>query len=121
MRRITFREYSQCLTGEGYSPTEILNLYNEMKALDPQVRRWVIDWFFGGGFPGEIVEGVTVQYLVEEVGMKPMNAFIAIDWLKKDPDAAKYALTHARAPLPMEDADAQDAPEEPNDDGITDC
>lgn len=119
MKRITFREYARYLTGEGYSPAEILNLYEEMKTLDTQVRGWVIDWFYGGGFPQEIVEGVTVQYLVEEVGMKPMNAFIAIDWLRKDPAAAKYALTHARAPLPMEDAENPVDLEEPTDDGIS--
>lgn len=121
MRRIAFREFSQYLIGEGYSPAEVLNLYREMKALDPQVRGWVIDWFYGGGFPKEITEGVTAQYLVEEVGMKPLNAFIALDWLKKDPAAAKYALTHARAPLPMEDAENPDNLEEPTDDGISDC
>lgn len=117
MRRITYREFSRYTLGEGYTPAETLNLYKEMKRLDKQVRRWFIDWFYGGGYPAEVVEGVTVQMLVEEAEMKPLNAFIAVDWLKKDPEAAKYALTQAKAPLPMDRC--EDAVEEPEDDGIS--
>lgn len=106
MRKITYSEFSRFLLGEGYSPSESLNLFREMKQLSPKVRGWVIDWFFGGGYPTEVVEDMTVQMLVEEAELKPLNAFIAIDWLMKDPDAAKFALTHAKMPSVEE-------PEEP--------
>lgn len=122
MRKITYQDYARYLQSEGYSSAETRNLYEEMKRLDPQVRRWMIDWFYGGGYPADAIEGVTVQFLVEEVGMKPMNAFISMDWLKKDPEAAKYALTHAKTPLPMEKTD--EMPEhmgEPDDEGITEA
>lgn len=56
-----------------------------------------MDWYFGAGYPADIIEGVTVQMLVEEAGLKPMNAFIAMDWLMKDPEAAKFALTHVKS------------------------
>lgn len=39
-----------------------------------------------------------MQMLVEEAGLKPVNAFIAMDWLMKDPNTAKFALTHVKSP-----------------------
>lgn len=122
MRKITYRDFSRYALNEGYTAAQTLNLYQEMKKLDPQVRSWMVNWFYGGGYPAESVEDVTVRLLVEEAEMKPLNAFIAIDWLKKDPAAAKYALTHAKAPLPMERTDAlPEHMEEPNDEGITEA
>ena len=39
------------------------------------------------------MQGVTVQGLVDELHMKPINAFIAIAWLKESPEEAMYYLT----------------------------
>ena len=43
-------------------------------------------------FVKEYIEGITVEYLVKNYGLKPVNAFIVIDWLKTDPQAAKYFM-----------------------------
>ena len=47
---------------------------------------------FGIEVPDEQVENVTVQELVDNLSMEPVNAFIAVDWLTKQPEEAKYAL-----------------------------
>ena len=47
---------------------------------------------FGVEIPDEQVENVTVQELVDNLSMEPVNAFIAVDWLTKQPEEAKYAL-----------------------------
>lgn len=115
MRRLAFRDFSQYMKEEGYNPSEILNLFWEVKKMTPTVRSWFLNWFYTGVYPADVVEDVTVQMLVDEAQMKPINAFIAIDWLLTDPEAAKFALTHVKhAAVLEEDNVPQTLPEEPN-------
>lgn len=121
MRKITYHDFTKFLKEEGYTSAEAWHLYWEMKKLDPKVRRWVVEWFYEGTYPAESVEGVTVPMMVNDGGMKPLNAFIAIDWLIKDPEAAKYALTHMVQPLPVKAPEElpEDKEEPVDDEGIT--
>ena len=90
-------EFDECLAGEGYSLYELSHLFRVVCEMDSRVRRWTLRWLLGMGFPKESIEGVTVPMLVAE-GYKPMNAFIIMDWLIKDPEAARFSLTrHAQA------------------------
>lgn len=121
MKRIKYKDFVSILSEMDYSPADILHLYYEIKKMDPKIRNWFICWVEDGEYPSDRIEGVTVQQLVEEGGMKPINAFIMIDWLNSDPEAAKYAITHLKMPLSIEKANTiPDDMEEPeNDDEIT--
>lgn len=115
MRKLEYREFARFLLSEGYSPVETLNLFREIKNMTPEVRSWFLDWFHYGVFPEAVVEGVTVRMLVEEAEMRPINAFITMDWLLTDPEAAKFALTHVMHPAVTEEEDIpQTLPEEPD-------
>lgn len=125
MRKITYLEFTRFLREEGYTPAEAMHLYREMKKLSPKVRSWVIDWFNEGVYPADVVEGITVQMMVESGNLKPINAFICMDWLIKDPADAKYALTHVVQPLPVKPDEYEsqlpaDMEEPIDDEGITD-
>lgn len=93
MARITYRQFKSYLENEKfYTSREIRHLFNSVKQMDKESRGWVIDWIESGKFPAKAVEQITVEELVKDFGYKPINAFIAIDWLKHDPDAAKYFI-----------------------------
>lgn len=93
MARITYTQFKKHLEREGfYSAREILHLFHAVKQMDKESRGWVIAWFEDGTYPEKAVEQITVRELVEDFGYKPLNAFIAIDWLKHDPQAAKYFI-----------------------------
>lgn len=92
-KRITYREFKSFLRKANYySDKEIRHLFNSVKQLDKETKGWVIDWINTGEYPSKEVEQVTVRVLVEDFGYKPIAAFIAIDWLKQDPQAAKYFM-----------------------------
>ncbi|MBR6777612.1 MAG: hypothetical protein IKM27_07685 [Clostridia bacterium] len=92
-KRLTFRDFKSHLEKDNfYTEKEIRHLFNAVKQMDKETKGWVINWFFTGEYPSKEVEQVTVRALVEEFGYKPLNAFIAIDWLKQDPAAAKYFM-----------------------------
>ncbi len=92
-KKITFREFKSLLKKENfYTDKEIRHLFNAVKHMDKETKGWVINWFHTGEYPSNEVEQITVRTLVEEFGFKPLNAFITIDWLKQDPQAAKYFI-----------------------------
>ena len=92
-KRISYREFKSFLKKSNYyTDKEIRHLFNSVKQLDKETRGWVIDWFHTGEYPSKEVEQVTVRTLVDDFGYKPLAAFIAIDWLKNDPQAAKYFM-----------------------------
>ena len=95
--RITYREFQRFMKQDGYTEKEIRHLFNTIRKMDRESRRWVIRWFHEGEFPKKEVEGVTVEWLIKELNYKPINAFIAINWLKEDPAAAKYFMVKQRA------------------------
>lgn len=60
--------------------------------MDDESKRWVADWIEGKGYPKVTIEKINISFLVNELKFKPMNAFIILDWLKRDPEHAKYCL-----------------------------
>lgn len=90
--KMTFREFENILLNDDYSVKEIRHLFNAVKKMDKESRLWVIRWILFGEYPTEEIEGVTAQMLVDDLGFKPVNAFIVLDWLKTDPDTAKYFI-----------------------------
>jgi len=90
--KITYREFQRFMKKDGYADQEIRHLFNTIKKMDKESRRWVIRWFHEGEFPKNEIEGVTAEFLMKELGYKPINAFIALNWLKEDPESAKYFM-----------------------------
>ena len=99
--KMTRMEFESRMDGEGYSLRELKHLFKVVCEMDSKVRRWTVLWLLGRGFPQDFIEGVSVPMLVEE-GYKPMSAFIIMDWLIKDPEAAKYSLTRHASPMEVD-------------------
>lgn len=102
--KLTYKEFELYLKKDGYSAGEIAHLFNVIKAMDKESRIWVIRWFVNGTIPDIEVEGVTASSLIEKYGYKPLNAFIVLDWLKSDPQAAKYFILKIPATISPSDA-----------------
>ena len=107
-RRITYKAFGAFMIKNGYTEKEIKHLFATVKAMDKETRKWFIDWFEGKGFPNKQVEGITVEYLVKNYGLKPVNAFIVIDWLKTDPQAAKYFMLKIPTEVTISDKTANE-------------
>ena len=88
--KITYKEFKDQLRSGGYSDREIVHLFQAFKEMDNQSRLWVIYWVLANRLPEDEIQGVTARYLIEEMKYTPINAFIVLDWLKTDPQAAKY-------------------------------
>lgn len=91
-KRLIYRDFKKYLRNDGYTEKQIIHLFKAAKKTDADTKKYIIDWFNGEGFPDNIVENITVDFLVTECKMKPMNAFLTMDWLKHNPDSAKYFM-----------------------------
>lgn len=81
------------LTAEyGYSPGHAAQVAIKLERLQPAVREAFLTWWRTGDIPPLTVEGYTVQRLVEEYKFVLPGAFLALDWLVREPVRALRAL-----------------------------
>ena len=116
--KITFREFHNFLSRDGYQDGEIRHLFNAVRAMDSESRSWAIWWFAADRLPTIEIEGVTAEYLVKKCGYKPINALIILDWLKTDPQAAKYFLLKMSASISLTDSISQEMEQILQEEGI---
>ena len=95
--KMTYSEFERVLLHDEYGPKEIRHLFNTVKAMSGKTRLWVIKWILMGELPEDTVEGVNADMLIQGYGFKPLNAFIVLDWLQTDPQAAKYFMMKSHA------------------------
>ena len=77
-----------------YSEKEIRQLFNSVRKMDAESRRWVAAWLNGEGYPKAEIEKFDIYYLIDKCNFRPINAMIILDWLKNEPEAAKFSLQH---------------------------
>ena len=107
-RRITYKEFYRTIKDETLSDREAHQLFLAVKDSNADVKKWFIDWYRGDGYPSVVVEGITAEFLAEEYGMNPVNAFLTLDWLREEPQAAKYFLVKRHmAPMITEEVEAE--------------
>lgn len=66
----------------------ITKLYN----LQPIVADNFELWLNKGVLPDLKIEGYSYQVLINDYGMKPIGAFLTLDWLCRDPQKALRSL-----------------------------
>jgi hypothetical protein len=64
----------------------------KLLACGPEIKAAFLYWWNEGSLDDLVVEGYTVQRLMEEHGMNPIAAFLTLDWLMREPEKAKVSL-----------------------------
>ena len=59
----------------------------------PSIKACFEKWVEDGTYPDIEIEGFTFRRLIEEQNKTPIAAFLALDWLVRDPDTAKVSLS----------------------------
>lgn len=88
--KMTYAEFENQMRGNGYSGREISHIFRAFMEMDNESRSWLLGWLIANRIPEKEIEGVSARYLIDELKYAPVNAFIILDWLKTDPQAAKY-------------------------------
>ena len=77
----------------GYPPDRAESVANRLVKANPAVKSAFWNWWQSGVLDETLtVEGYTLGWLMRERGMKPVAAFLALDWLSREPQAAKATI-----------------------------
>lgn len=80
------------LKEEAYPEYMLEQTADKMENLEYEIREAFEKWYLDGTIPAIKLEGYSYQDLVNQFGMKPVGAFITLDWLKREPEKAAKAL-----------------------------
>ena len=80
------------LTKESYPEFMMEQTANKIENFDAEIKDAFELWLSDETEPTITLEGYTYKDLVHQFGMKPVGAFITLDWLKKEPEKATKAL-----------------------------
>lgn len=75
-----------------YSERAAIQSIDDIRNMDPVVRKAFIVWFTTGKLPQGELCGIHYSNLVTYKNMNPVAAFLAIDWYVKEPHAAYAAI-----------------------------
>ena len=81
------------LQSEGYPEFMIDRTINKINTFSGTISEAFNDWMSNGKEPSIVVEDYSYTELIEKYSMTSIGAFITLDWLVKDPEKAKKALT----------------------------
>lgn len=79
-------------TEYGYPLPRAESAVQKLLNLQPQLRPAFEAWWGSGHFPDIEVEGYSIESLMKEFGMNPIAAFLALDWLIRDPETARALI-----------------------------
>ena len=79
----------------GYSENKAVSTIQALRKTDPRVLRAFILWFYSGEFPKKPLFGVNVGKLSKYRNLDPAVTFLTLDWVAREPEEAKQALSHS--------------------------
>ena len=100
-QKLKLREYLR-VTCE-YSERETMQAVSAVERMNPDLQADLMEYLVTGRITPVVVEGVTVTDLMEKAGMNPVTAFLSLDYLKTDPEEAKYILTRKKEELVVDE------------------
>ena len=87
-------EIIRILKEEGYPDFMLEKTIDKIEAFSSVVQKAFEEWCNNKQQPNIVVEGFAFTDLVTQWGMKPIGAFITLDWLLREPEKANKALNN---------------------------
>lgn len=76
----------------GYPEEGAKLVAEKLAACQPEIKEAFLKWWDEGQLGTIEVEGYTLQKLMEKHSLKPIAAFLTLDWLAREPEKARAAL-----------------------------
>ncbi len=76
----------------GYPQTGAQLVANKLANCSPQIAVAFTGWWESRDLPGLNIEGYSLSQLMNEHNMKPIAAFLTLDWLIRETEKAKASL-----------------------------
>lgn len=92
MRSKEYAKWKSYLKQNGYDDASAVSAAKKIMAMDSDLKEDLQKWADRGIMSERSVEGFRADELVDIMGFHEVAAFLMLDWLKRDPNAAKMAL-----------------------------
>ena len=93
MTKLESEELVPRLVSEFAYPEEgALVVAEKLAACQPSVKEAFSLWWTEGRLSCQEIEGFTLETLMTEHGLKPIGAFLTLDWLAREPEKARAAI-----------------------------
>lgn len=83
---------TKLLQEENYPAHMLETTIAKLNKLQPNIAESFESWLNEGKLPKIEIEGYSYRILVNDYGMKPVGAFLTLDWLCRDPQKASLSL-----------------------------
>lgn len=93
--------YNHLTQVEHLRPWEAICNIAKVRKLAPEILKAIREWSYGI-VPEISINGVSYAELTEEEDLKPIQAFLMLDWLKRDPVAAMRFMETERLKSPIQ-------------------
>ena len=94
MSKLNYADFEkEILNGQKYSDRNLKMIFLALSEMDKESRKWYIRFVLTGTYPDAEIEGYTVKDLVENLNYTNTQAFLVFDWLKDNPEEAKFFIT----------------------------
>lgn len=98
MSKLNYEEFvKKAIKEKEYSNRQLKLAFAALSRMDNESRKWFIKYIFTGSYPTAVVEDVTVEKLINDLEYTSIQAFLVFDWLKRDPEKAKYYVVKPSA------------------------
>ena len=81
----------------GYTEKRAEEAVQKLQTSNPAIQEAFEKWWVGEGLDEQlVVQDYTLQKLIDKHGFNPMNAFLTMDWLIREPARALRGLSRGR-------------------------
>ena len=91
------------LRAHNYPEVAVASAAVKLEAMPDILKEALLDWHRTGDMAELSVEGVDIRQLTEVFGFNEIAAILILDWLLREPEEAKYALSQPITKIVVDD------------------
>ena len=104
--KISYKRLMNYLVSElGYEEQRAKRTISALRKVEPSVLKAFLYWFYTGNFPKESLYGINVKSLCDRRSLDAVTAFLTVDWVAREPQEAKAALSRGHDTLVYSEED----------------
>ncbi|MBT9779416.1 hypothetical protein GPL15_23340 [Clostridium sp. MCC353] len=85
---IKYSDLREYLLGKGLNEWEAMHSIGKLRKIDPDLKKAFYECFNEGVEPDITISNITYQELVTKLNMNMVQAFLYLDWLRREPEIA---------------------------------
>lgn len=91
-KTIKYSELREYLLEQGFNEREIMHSIGKLRKIDKDLKQAFYECFREGIEPDFAISNITYEELISKLNMNMVQAFLYLDWLRREPEIALDTL-----------------------------